>query len=76
MNEKKIACLDGQDIYYDSSTKFYIQVGKGKKGAYKNRYAITGDLVKAGYYYNCIPVENGYKKRLVMNRRTLVRSIG
>lgn len=60
------ATLDGKSIAYGSCTEFLVQVGKGEKGAYKTRYAITGNLAQAVLYFNGINTGNGYKKRLLM----------
>lgn len=45
-------------------TKFLVQVGRGSKGAYRTRYALTNQG-QATFYYNCINIGNGYKKRLI-----------
>lgn len=58
--------LNGKRIGYSSETIFIVQVGRGAKGSYKNRYVIKGDLPKAIFYYNCINIGLGYKKRLLM----------
>jgi hypothetical protein len=58
--------LDGKRIAYHSHTEFLVQVGKGRKGAYKTRYRITGDLKKAVFYYACLNIGLGHKKRLMM----------
>ena len=60
------ATLDGKRIAYGSGTEFLVQVGKGEKGAYKTRYAITGSLAQAVLYFNGINIGNGFKKRLLM----------
>jgi hypothetical protein len=59
--------INGREFQYSDSTNFLIQVGKGEKGAYATRYSFTGDLGKASFYYQCINIGNGYKKRLVMD---------
>lgn len=64
--ELKQATIDGKHIGYSSETEFLIQVGKGKKGSYKPRYKIKGNLAQAVMYYNCINIGHGYKKRLIM----------
>jgi len=61
--ELKTIELDGKRIAYTDMTEFFVQVGRGK-GAYKTRYKITGNLSQAVWYYRCINVGNGYKKRL------------
>jgi hypothetical protein len=67
--------LDGKRIALMGHEKFLVQVGKGEKGSYKTRYRFgTGGgnaegafmcLKEALFYYRCINVGNGYKKRLV-----------
>jgi hypothetical protein len=58
--------LDGKLIGYHSKTEFYIQIGKGKKGSYRNRMTIVGNLGRAVFWYLSLNIGNGYKKRLVM----------
>lgn len=58
--------LNGKRIAYCSETVFLVQVGKGYKGAYKNKYTVKGSLPQAVMLYNGINLGNGYKKRLVM----------
>lgn len=58
--------LNGKKIAYSSETQFIVQVGKGPKGSYKTRYTFKGNLAQAVFYYNCINIGNGYKKRLLM----------
>lgn len=68
--------LDGKRIAYTAETVFQVQVGRGSKGGYKTSYTFKGDLAKAVFYYNCINIGNGYKKRLVMpssNKPVLAR---
>jgi hypothetical protein len=62
----KTATIDGKHIAYCTETEFLVQVGKGTKGAYKTRYSFKGDLAQAIFYYKCINIGNGYKKRLYM----------
>lgn len=63
--------VNGRDVQYSDKTNFTVQVGKGKS-SYKTRYSFTGDIRQAAYYYECINIGNGYKKRLVMDGKTLV----
>lgn len=68
--------LDGKRIAYGDSTRFEVQVGKGKSG-YKTRYAFTGNIHQAVIYYRGINIGNGYKKRLYspdMNKPVLARA--
>ena len=72
--EIKTAELDGKRIAYTDETKFHVQVGKGR-GAYKPRYTFTGNLAQAVFYYRCINIGRGYKKRLVLERADGTRTI-
>ena len=67
MNEVEIitAELDGKPVAFSTETEFLVQVGRGA-GAYKTRYSIKGSLGQAVWYYKCINIGNGYKKRLLM----------
>lgn len=56
--------VNGSHIAYSSDSVFEVQVGKGK-GSYKTKYSFTGDLKRACFYYSCINIGNGYKKRLI-----------
>lgn len=62
----KTSILDGKRIAYSSDTEFLVQVGRYSKGSYKTRYSFRGDLAAAVFYFNCINIGNGYKKRLLM----------
>lgn len=77
MSESMSVELNGKQIEYTSNTTFVVQSGKGSS-SYDNRYTFTGDLHKAVFYYNCINIGNGYKKRLLMlapdGRKVLARS--
>lgn len=53
-------------VAYTSDTVFLVQVGRGPKGSYSTRYRFVGDLHRAAFYYECINIGNGYKKRLLM----------
>lgn len=72
----KTAVLDGKTIAYTDRTVFAVQVGRGPKGSYFNRYSIVGDLARAVFWYRGINIGNGYKKRLIMigaNKPVLAR---
>jgi hypothetical protein len=72
----KYAMVDGRRIAYAQTTQFLVQVGKGKKGAYKTRYSFSGNLTQALFYFWSINIGNGYKKRLYVpgfNRPVLDR---
>ncbi|NDB82192.1 MAG: hypothetical protein EB127_05540 [Alphaproteobacteria bacterium] len=55
------------------NNSYLVQVGKNKS-KYHTRYTFT-DFKKAVFYYQCINVGYGYKKRLVdqTNQKTLAR---
>ena len=65
--------LNGEHIAYHDQTEFLVQVGKGKS-AYKTKYRFAGKLSMAVLHYNGINIGNGYKKRLLMNDKTLAKS--
>ncbi len=65
--------INGKDVQYSWDTFFQVQVGK-KKGAYTTRYSIMGDIRTAAFYYECINIGNGYKKRLLINGKPIVRA--
>lgn len=60
------AIINGKNVTYSTETEFLVQVGKGPKGSYKTRYSFRGNLSQAVFYYQCINIGNGYKKRLLM----------
>lgn len=64
MSQPKTAILDGKDFHYSERTEFRVQVGRGR-GTYSTRYKFTGDLRQAVFYYRCLNIGNGYKKRLL-----------
>lgn len=67
--------LDGKKIAFSDETEFLVEVGKGS-GSYKTKYRFKGDLAQAVFYYKCINIGNGYKKRLrapSMNKPVLAR---
>ena len=43
-----------------------------RKGAYINRLT-TSNKAQAYFYYRCINVGNGYRKRLLFNGKTVLR---
>lgn len=70
------AVLDGKRIAYTDHTVFRVQVGKGSKGSYKDKYTFIGNLGLALNYYKCINIGHGYKKRLYVpsfNKPVLAR---
>ena len=69
--------IDGRSVCYHDNTIFNVQVGKGKS-TYKTRYSFKGNIKQAAFYYACINIGNGYKKRLVMcgaNKPVLLRDM-
>lgn len=68
--------LNGKKIAYTSETVFEVQIGRNK-GTYRTRYSIKGSLSQAVWYFNCINIGYGYKKRLVswsLNKPVLARA--
>jgi len=47
-----------------SANIFHVQVGRGRKGAYQTRYSFDS-VSRAEFWYECINIGNGYKKRLI-----------
>jgi hypothetical protein len=68
-HEAKIITVGREKISYDENTIFHVQTGRYTKGAYSNRYTILGNAVKAFFYYECINIGRGYKKRLILSGR-------
>lgn len=69
--------VNGRSVCYTDNTVFMVQVGKNKS-AYKTKYSFKGDIRQAAFYYECINIGNGYKKRLLMsgaNKPVLARAI-
>ncbi len=75
-HEAKIITVGREQISYDENTKFYVQTGRYTKGTYSNRFTILGDAGKALFYYECINIGRGYKKRLVLvgRKQPLIRA--
>jgi hypothetical protein len=58
--------IDGQRICWhleDCPRPWIVEVGKGPRGAYKVRYSFDNPQ-QAVFYYRCVNIGNGYKKRL------------
>jgi len=75
--EIKTVELDGNKIAYTNESVFAVQVGRHSKGAYKTKYSFTGDIGRAVFYYRCINIGEGYKKRLVcwtLNKPVLAKA--
>ena len=75
-----ISSLNGKNISYSPGSTFLVQVGRGSKGSYKTSCSLA-DLSRAVFYFNCINIGRGYKKRLVLvdersfeGRRVLARA--
>ena len=66
-NKMQIAHIDGfqLNVLCGPETEILVQVGRGKS-SYKTRYAFRGELSKAAFYYGCLNVGRGYKKRLLV----------
>ncbi len=66
--------VGGKEYNWNSDTKFLVEVGKGS-GKYSPRYSFVGNFDQASFYYSCINIGLGYKKRFVMEsggKRTVV----
>ena len=75
MSYYKNATLDDKRICYTNDTEFLVQVGKGR-GSYSTRFRFTGNFAQAVFYYRCLNIGNGYKKRLFVpsfNKPTLAK---
>ena len=53
------------------SELYLVQVGKGPKGRYINKYSIS-NLAQAGVLYDGINLDEKHKKRLIRNSDSLV----
>lgn len=72
----RTAEVDGKSVAYTNETEFLVQVGRDK-GAYTTRYSFTGDISRACFYYRCVNIGRGYKKRLIapsFNKPILARA--
>ena len=58
--------LDGKRIAYSEETMFYIQIDRYKKGSYRTRYSVKGNLGQAVMYFNGINIGLGYKARILV----------
>jgi hypothetical protein len=67
--------LNGRIVWFSSDDRFAVQVGKGRKGAYKNKYVVQG-FERARFYYAGINLGPGYKKRLVSlsNKKAVLKT--
>ena len=59
IDDKRIAWY----VTDDCPNPWVVEVGRGPKGAYKPRYSFDNPQ-QAVFYYRCINIGNGYKKRL------------
>lgn len=70
--------LAGKEYAYNSETKFIVEVGR-YKGKYSPRYTFVGNVNMATFYYSCVNVGLGYKKRFVIQngdeRKVVARCI-
>lgn len=58
---------------YTENSKFTVEIGKNKS-KYSFRYTFTGDYHRAVFYYDSINLGKGYKKRLRVDGKTLVKA--
>ena len=68
--------LDGKKIIFHCDSTILVEIGK-EKGSYKTKYTFEPhEFKQAVFYYNCINLGNGYKKRLIchsLNKPLLAR---
>ena len=69
----KTITIDGKPIQFDETTECLVEVGR-HKGSFKPRYSLPGDPNQAVFYYRCINIGNGYKKRLRVGGKVIARS--
>lgn len=65
--------IDDITITYTNLTEFRVEIGRNKS-AYKTRYCLKGNPHGAVALYRGINIGNGYKKRLMMDDRTLAKT--
>jgi len=59
--------LDGKKIKFHHSNIIKVELGKGKS-SYKTKWSFEAkQFSNAVFYFNCLNIGNGYKKRLVCN---------
>lgn len=66
--------IDGKDYAFEDGDLWCVEVGRHARGAYKPRYAVETPQ-QGTFYYRCINIGNGYKKRLVLERANGQRTI-
>jgi hypothetical protein len=59
--------IDGKKYTVESGDLWCVEVGRHARGAYKPRYTVETPQ-KGTFYYRCINIGLGYKKRLVLER--------
>lgn len=59
--------VGGKEYTFDSDTRFLVEVGR-YRGSYSPRYSFVGDFKQAAFYYSCVNVGLGYKKRFVVEQ--------
>jgi hypothetical protein len=72
----KTATIDGKHVAFSSETVFLVQLGYKKKGIYKTKFSIKGNLCQALIHYQGLNIGYGYKKRLLVpsfNNKILAR---
>jgi hypothetical protein len=59
--------IDGKSHEFEDGDLWCVEVGRYTRGAYKSRYTVETPQ-QGTFYYRCINLGNGYKKRLVLER--------
>lgn len=58
--------LNGKKLIFHKDSTILVQLGKGKS-SYRTRYSFkASEFSKAVFYFNCLNVGKGYKKRLIV----------
>jgi hypothetical protein len=70
----RVCEINGVNYPYDETTQFVVQVGRGSKGSYRNRYTCPGKPTQAVLYFNGINIGLGYKKRLLVDKKVIARA--
>lgn len=68
--------VNGKKIGFSSETEFLVQVSRNRnsKSGYETKYSFTGaEFSKAAFYYQGINIGNGYRKRILMAGKVLIR---
>lgn len=68
--------VNGKRIGFSSDTEFLVQTSKtrNRKSGYETRYKFTGEqFQRMAMHYSGINIGNGYRKRVVMAGKVIIR---